>query len=190
MKTILALATFLLMAGLATAALPVSNPIALPNLVNAAPVSYEQLAGFNLVFGTPAFTAGWGVANASATAPSEALKSLMAITSISIIDPTKAINTHRDPSSSLNMSVASLSGINTEGVVLKDLSSEKWDNLAVAQGSAATDVTGIHSAWTVAQFKTDATSVMNTDAIDNVDSATSKVSGGAAAIADHVTFGF
>lgn len=191
MKAILALAAFLVLAGIA-AAVNVETPINLTLDITDG-TSYEELAGFNLIFGTPAFTAGWGNATATVTAPGELSKDMLAVGIVTVGEGTKALNFEqrrvKDPVAGINISVASISGIAEDNVSLATLNDDKFDSLAVAQGSALADAHGIHSAWTAAQFETNTNIALgNTELVEGaVDTATAHVAGGAAAIADHIS---
>lgn len=183
MKAILPIAVFLLVVGIA-AAVNVEAPINL-TITGIGPVSYEQLAGFNLIVGTPAFSAGWANVSASATAPESLSKNLTAIATINIMEPTGGVNIiRRDPIADLNMTSISLSGISNGNVSLSELNDHGFGTLALASGAIDTHVQAAHNAWTAGQLEVH-TDASLSDIEGGMDTATATISGGAAAIADH-----
>jgi len=188
---VLALAVFALALIGLVGAVTVEDPINMSALT-ASTTSYELLSGNALKLAIPAFAAGWGNATAGAYVNDTGLftKGLpLAVTTVSSDVSTK--NTHIDPTSCIDLTVASISGIvnstgtlDTHTLTLNNLSEAQLYGLSLASGVGKTDVSAIRTAWSAAQFETSTNYNVGTNELANTITATSATSGGAAAIAD------
>ncbi len=207
MKAILALVLALALSGVASA-----WTVDAPDLVELFSaddlIQMEELAGWNLIFGTPAFSAAWGEAQGESEisedvafgtlgeeCPDCISKVIYPTSDAQLLaeDPMEATNFVVDPSASLNFSGSAAAGIAEVITYINDTTGDPAIkaltlDLATAKGLAQTDVTAEDNAWTAAVM--DVTAEVEIPDEDGYLTAESDVDLSVAAIADHASLGF
>lgn len=135
---------------------------------------------------TPAYSSGWGFAFANATNFDPCTGTCVdkfspyTVAAVIISPDTEAINTRRDPSASLNITVQAVAALGNGNITtgaIKD-GSQDFAAYAAAVGSANIKATGVNTAMTIAAFDIGHTAVVNPDV------STSEVSGFASSAGD------